>query len=243
MKNETIQFESGCERSAETLPYIYRESTDAELARFDGHLAECEACRDEFAAISFSRFSVYEWQREEFAPLATPDFTSAFAPKVADAITAGWFDAIRGWFAPPHRLAFAGGFAAVLFGIFAGSIYFTSLGSSSAEDIATADVPAVATPAIEPAVIAEAATPIQKESAVDDVVRTEVVRASVKTVTRKAKPKPKPKQGTVVIRSSQAVAASLPAASLPRLTEDDDEIDYGLRLADLVADIDTREED
>ncbi|MBK9165543.1 MAG: zf-HC2 domain-containing protein [Acidobacteria bacterium] len=240
MKNETIRFESGCERSAETLPYIYRESTDAELARFDGHLAECEACRDEFAAISFSRFSVYEWQREEFVPLATPDFASAFAPKVADATTAGWFDAIRGWFALPHRLAFAGGFAAVLVGIFASTFYFASI-DLSPENIATGNVPAVVTPAIEPVVIAEAASPTQKESSVDDVVRTEVVRASVKTVTRKVKPKPK--QETVLNRSSQAVAASLPAASLPRLTEDDDEIDYGLRLADIVADIDTREED
>ncbi|HMS10229.1 MAG TPA: zf-HC2 domain-containing protein, partial [Pyrinomonadaceae bacterium] len=126
MKSETITFESGCERSAEILPYLYKEVSDAERDGFDAHLAECSGCRDEFAAISFSRYSVYEWQREEFAPLATPDLAAAFAPDAADSEPVGWLDGIREWFALPQRIAFAGGVAAIAGGVIVGGVYFTS---------------------------------------------------------------------------------------------------------------------
>ncbi len=236
MKNKKIETGNDCERSAEIVPYIYRELPVAELERFDHHLSGCEACRDEFAAVSFSRFSVYEWQREEFAPLATPDFAAAFAPKAVRVDQTRWFDAIRGWLALPHRQLLAGGFAAILVGIFFGTVYIASFDSSSGDDITSVVAPAVPAPVIDQVPSAEVAN-LPNSDPPEDVSEKEVVPATVKPATRRSTPK----QRSVGNKVPQVVAATVPAADLPRLTEDDDDLDYGLRLADLVAEIDTIE--
>lgn len=238
MKHETIKFESGCERSAEILPYIYREGSDVDCDRFDAHLADCVACRDEFAAISFARYSVYEWQMEEFAPLATPDFVAAFQPKAIDAATIDWFESIRGWFTLPQRLAFSGGFAAILVGIITGAVYLTLPKTSKTEEAATVAVPAVSQPA--PVLVKEAVIENNEPSVLPaEPVEIEVARKALNPVSRKTAVKRAP----VEKQPSDNIVATVQPAELPRLTEDDDDLDYGLRLADLVADIETREDE
>lgn len=238
MKNETNIFESGCERSAEILPYLYKEVSDAERDGFDVHLAECSGCRDEFAAISFSRYSVYEWQREEFAPLATPDLASAFAPKAADSEPVGWLGGIREWFALPQRLAFAGGFAAIVLGFIVGVVYFSSPDQAMTGEIVKENVTTVSQPAIErvnfptPEVTQAPVAPPEPSRA------AEAVRTAAKPVNRKAAVKRAP----VEKEPAEGVLATVQPTDLPRLTADDDDLDYGLRLADLVADIESRED-
>ena len=80
-----------CPFADEIVSYIYDEIGGPEQNTFEGHLADCMKCTDEFAAVSEARFSVFEWQKEEFAPLATPRFVIPYETK-----TASWFDALKG---------------------------------------------------------------------------------------------------------------------------------------------------
>ena len=61
-----------CGHESDIVSYIYDELTDAARTQFEAHVADCSDCIDEFAAVSYSRFSVFEYQKQEFAPLATP---------------------------------------------------------------------------------------------------------------------------------------------------------------------------
>ena len=61
-----------CSFEREIVPYIYRELGDSDYKRFEEHLADCSTCTDELAAVSYSRYSVYEYKREAFDHLATP---------------------------------------------------------------------------------------------------------------------------------------------------------------------------
>lgn len=53
--------------------YIYDEIPTVERRRFETHLVDCSVCSEEFAEISAARFSVFEWQKEAFAELPTPE--------------------------------------------------------------------------------------------------------------------------------------------------------------------------
>src|SRR5205823_10518511 len=78
--------DKSCEVFAEIGSYLYNETSAAERRRFESHLSNCDMCTDEFAAISNARFSIFEWQREEFANLPTPEFHIPYAVTRARAI-------------------------------------------------------------------------------------------------------------------------------------------------------------
>ncbi|MEO6049778.1 MAG: hypothetical protein ABIP78_00395 [Pyrinomonadaceae bacterium] len=90
-----------CGFSDEIVSYIYDEIGVAERSIFETHLADCPVCTDEFAAISNARFSVFEWQREEFSPLLTPEIIIPYAAKqrvVAEDAQVGILAGLRGLF-------------------------------------------------------------------------------------------------------------------------------------------------
>ncbi len=72
-----------CEYFADIVSYLYNETTEAERRRFESHLAGCGPCTDEFAAVSDARYSIYEWRKEEFANLPTPEIVIPFAKQPA----------------------------------------------------------------------------------------------------------------------------------------------------------------
>lgn len=84
-----------CGHRDELVSYLYAEMAEDQRERLEAHLLDCTACTDEFAGLSEARFSVFEWQKEEFAPLATPEFTIPYEKVAvaarADAATAGRF--------------------------------------------------------------------------------------------------------------------------------------------------------
>ena len=95
---------TNCEFESEIVSYIYDELATSERAKFESHLAGCAICTDEFAGISNARFSVFEWQREVFAPLKTPEILVPYERPVktgAAAENEGWFAGLRaslfGW--------------------------------------------------------------------------------------------------------------------------------------------------
>lgn len=91
---------TNCGFADEIVSYIYDEIGASERAKFETHLADCTVCTDEFAAISNARFSVFEWQKEEFAHLPMPGIVIPYATKSSVAeenAPAGLLAGLRGW--------------------------------------------------------------------------------------------------------------------------------------------------
>jgi anti-sigma factor RsiW len=88
-----------CEFKDDIVSYLYDETGASERTKFENHLAHCSVCTDEFAAISNARFSVFEWQREEFADLATPEIVIPYPAKRTDegSVTTGIWAPVRAW--------------------------------------------------------------------------------------------------------------------------------------------------
>ena len=91
---------SNCGFEAQIVSYIYDEATEPERRKFESHLIACTTCTDEFAEISNARFSVFEWQKEEFSPLLTPQIVIPYADRkpITEGAAAGWFEGMRGIF-------------------------------------------------------------------------------------------------------------------------------------------------
>ena len=84
-----------CGFADDIVGYLYDEIGPAERRKFESHLVGCMACTDEFAGISNARFSVFEWQKEEFAHLSTPEIVIPYAAKKREVETAGFFPGLR----------------------------------------------------------------------------------------------------------------------------------------------------
>ncbi len=99
---------SDCGFADEIVSYIYDETGEPERRKFETHLAGCSTCTDEFAAISNARFSVFEWHKEEFAHLSTPQIVIPYAAarKTVDENAPGFFAGLRGLLTFP-KFAFA----------------------------------------------------------------------------------------------------------------------------------------
>ena len=89
---------NSCVRTGDIVAYMYDELETGERSRFEKHLADCMSCIDEFAAVSDARFAVYEWHKEEFTPLPTPEFSIPYTadPQPSIGFFAAVGDMIRG---------------------------------------------------------------------------------------------------------------------------------------------------
>lgn len=83
---------NGCEFTDEIVSYMYDEIVESERTKFEEHLVDCTVCTDEFAGISNARFSMFEWRKEEFAHLPTPNIAIPYQEK---AEAAGFFAGLR----------------------------------------------------------------------------------------------------------------------------------------------------
>jgi Putative zinc-finger len=95
-ENTTCGFED------EIVSYIYNELPTNDRRSFESHLSGCTACTDQFADVSDARFSIFEYQKEEFAGLPTPLISIPFSSEVetvryaADQPASGLLADIRG---------------------------------------------------------------------------------------------------------------------------------------------------
>ena len=131
-----------CGFEHEIVSYMYDELGAADRTRFETHLVDCTSCTDEFAAVSLSRFSVFEWQKEEFAHLATPDIVIPYETRKVAVEAGGWFAGFTEIFAFARSPLVVGAAFAVVLGI--GFIGFNLVGTGGNE-IASNIVPPVVT--------------------------------------------------------------------------------------------------
>lgn len=237
-----------CHFADDLVAYLYNEMTEADSSVFENHLLDCSTCTDAFAEISDARFSVYEWQKVEFAPLATPHIVIPSEHKEA-AASVSWFDSLRAVFSP--RYAFAGGAFALIFMLFS-LVYLVPREGHSNEDRALLDNANIAaTPTKIPTDIVQPADQPKDEVIVDKRLITKDISSSATQVTV-----PKSNSGTTVLpvavspshqsvkvpeKSNTPVRSLKPPTTAPKLNDFDDDEDDSLRLADMLDDIETKE--
>ncbi len=168
-----------CGSDDQFVAYIYDEIGTEERRKFESHLLDCAVCTDEFAAISDARFAVFEWQKEEFSHLSTPEIeipylstAQARDPQPVGALS-GWFGSLA-WLNPRFGIAFAV-VAVIAVGIFA--IRYVGFGGAKAP--ITAEVNIKAVPPVEPIQDAAVATIPKVEAEVADQVDPESRTVSI----------------------------------------------------------------
>ncbi|HEV7699029.1 MAG TPA: zf-HC2 domain-containing protein [Pyrinomonadaceae bacterium] len=212
-----------CEFGEDIVAYLYGEMPAAGRVLFEKHLAMCHTCTDEFAAISDVRFSVFEWQRAEFAKLATPEIVIPY-PAKSGVATTGLFDGLRGLLSLTTAVPVI---ATLLIVLGVGYIFFVR----QSEPVPVA----VQSPVEKPSVASPqpvAATP--EIATVAPPANTKVEKATVKRTP--AVPRPfVAKRVAPQVRLGNDVAVSLtPAArKAPVLSGYEDEDDTSLRLSDI----------
>lgn len=224
---------SGCDRSDDMVAYIYNEIVGDARRRFELHLSDCMHCTDDFAEISDARYSVFEWQKEEFADLATPQFSIPYVPKPEVSAGAGFWNIFR-----THSWAFS---AASVVVVCLGLVFAVFMFSDGPENDVAAVVPAVGTPAempankpvVQPEKVDVAAMPAEAKNVDLDEKTTRgntpaarPVRAA--TVRSNKRPTPAPRN---------AAPAESNFADAPVLSNYEDNEDRSLRLSDLLEEV------
>ena len=222
---------NSCLFGEQLVAYIYDELEYMDRNAFEDHLQDCSGCTAEFADISISRLGVYEWHRDEFAPLATPHFAIPYdapEPKVS------WLNALLGLIASPIRLGFAGASLAItIFGFVIISNYGTNETSVAGAIVAVPIAPvspAVPVTESKPSVIESVSKREDKARTVREFRNAQPVGQAHVVHAKATGPKTRPD-----------TVKTTTASSGPRLGSFVDTEDRSLRLADLVADIGTRD--
>ena len=230
-----------CEFSEVIVPYLYGEASASECERFESHVADCSACTDEFAELSFARFSVFEWQKEEFASMPTPEFVIPYDLKAAE--STGFLTGLRELIA--FNWATAIGACAVLTVVaglgFVAVNYFGNSGSELAGiDEANKNI-SIAKPASSPLVpVTNQKVEVVSTDAKPDLQRS-VVPAKASTIDHRPKRLTMSNNKVPRLVNTEAVKAPQPQdRRTPSLTVGTDEDDRSLRLTDLFDSVDTR---
>lgn len=232
---------SPCECTAEMISYLYDEASATERDQFESHLLECLDCSDEFAELSNSRFSVFEWQKLDFMPLPTPNFSLPFE-KTVIAVQSGHqesiFSAIGSLLAFNWRLAAAVGGLIVFvgLGLLIGSKYLGQDALQTADERPGSEITVPS-----PSVLPVASTNDLRSNVVSEVgqsadTRSQVARpARVTTDARRMRHDIASRAKDPKLAVSQALSAPKKRDSkAPTLnSEGDDDDDSSLRLTDL----------
>ncbi len=233
---------TSCKFESEIVSYLYDELTSADRDRFENHLLDCTPCTDEFAGMSYSRYSVFEWQREEFAPMATPQIAIPYPAKaVAVSGSSGYFSGLRELLTFNWQTGLA---AAGLFAIFIG-VGFAVINSQIQTDQEISGVDKtvseinIAVPVI-PSRVPVTNIPIDVERNLSRPVKA--VQATT-AVAENGRSKTNVLQKVNMPRINDDVAVRRPdpvRTSAPRLSTDLDDDDRSLRLSDLFEEDDTK---
>jgi len=221
MEIERSQIER-CAVAEEIVAYLYAEMSGAKRDAFENHLVDCAACIDEFAEMSHARYSVYEWQREEFAPLATPRFKIPY-----DSERQGFFDGLTDllsirWVVPTVAMAVI--VVAVTVGLLGSAGTQLPNPPALAEaKVGEATVPTVSSPTVAQAGTQDLKTAIDVRLIKSAAKRTAPARP-VRTVNAKS---------TVPLPRDTVRAVAAASVRAPVLSSEVEVADRSLRLSDI----------
>jgi len=237
--NPNKNIEKACVHGEEIVSYLYDEMPAAGRKVFETHLLECSACTDEFAGLSLARLNVYEWNSHEFASIPTPSIVIPYE----NIEKSSWFD---NWFGPIFSAPkwAAGGVlaaAAILFGF----VLFPS--GKTENNVSISEMKPTQNPAVveyKPVAPASAEDNQVVEVKLPNLLNANSDKRIGMTSVRTLAPSVRRRKidGRVTAARTLAKTKKIqPSAPLndPRLTNFEDENDNTLRLADLIADINT----
>ena len=243
MFDQDFKKSSRCFSEEELVSYLYNEIDDSERDYLDQHLAGCSTCTDEFAGLSEPRFSVYRWQKTEFAALETPEISGPWekAP-VVNAVESDSPSWIGGLFAVFRRPAFAFTAVPILILIsFTVGLYVKYVPSAK-DDVATTNLAAAVQAPSEPAA-GSTIVPlprVEKKRMVEThLAANENTKAKNSTQYAKAVKSSAPRQ----LMKNEVASTNTPNKPVsyrraPRLSDFEEEEDNSVRLADLLAESD-----
>lgn len=245
MKEE--KYNSECEFASGAVSYMYGEMAAGEQFAFESHLAGCQTCIDEFAAIAEARFSVYEWQKSEFAPLRTPAIRVPGTVRPSGAEVSP-FARILAIFSFRPALTAAAIVVVLSFGVL--TTWFVDQPDSVARvDDALEEPGPVRAPLPvvgAPALAARQSEPVGEQN--DSIIQSPPLkeRRVAKPANRRSGEQlrlpPRPENARMVQpRRRPAPSLTAQARNLPRLNGFSDDEDVSLRLAELFDDIDSIE--
>lgn len=226
---------NSCLFGEELIAYIYDELDPADRFAFEEHLVGCSGCIAEFADISLSRLGVFEWNRDEFLPLATPRFAIPYRPAATAARSRlSWIDSLRNLVSTPIRVAFAGGSLAVI---------AVAVGLAVTMNTKFDSELSIAVPEPDRQVIMQVPVRTEPQFPVEEARSRPIERAGAKRQFPTAEPEGKLRivQAKAVAPRKKIETAPANARNAPRLGNFAEPEDTSLRLADLVADIDTND--
>lgn len=225
---------TNCEFAEEIVSYLYDELAVSERSKFETHLAGCSICTDEFAGLSNARFSVFEWQREEFAPLATPRFEiphKASSVKAIEPANEGWLAGLRATLFGWPGLA---GAAAVLITVGAAFFAINYRGHTTTADVRpiVAETPIANLPAPQKTEEKTVASNIPAPTAIE--TNSDVKREARPVRAANVERKPRQMRNlTAETVPPAAVREIKPTQKAPVLSALEEEDDGSLRLSDL----------
>lgn len=229
-----------CDFEDAMVSYMYDEIGAAERRKFETHLVDCSACTEEFSEISGARFSVFEWHKEAFAELPTPEIVIPYAKsRKVEAEESGFLAGLRGLFGG-HGLPLTAGFAVlVCLGLgFAALTMFKGDGPMVAN--VTLDQPKIPQNIIaDKPVVNDAPSLIEK----NELIKKELVKESrkdlreIKTVKAVVESKRlRPAKQFTAETANRITRPQTPTRKAPALSNFDEASDRSLRLTDLFDD-------
>lgn len=222
--------ENSCSFSRELVPYMYDEQNVADRDMFEMHLADCGTCTDEFAELSFARYSVFEWNKLEFSALETPTIVIPY-----ETVAVGWFARIReamslNWLAPATVAA------ALLVAI--GILFFGFSSQTQDQPLMAANFPQIGDSLPNPVPEMITAPLVKKDEVVSVVVKkTREIPTSKADVRRNFRTQAT-KYGTTA-RNIESSQKPIRATVIPEMSAEVED-DESLRLADLFDSLDSK---
>jgi hypothetical protein len=235
-----------CPFEDEIVSYIYDEINGSKRLNFEDHLSRCSVCTDDFAAVSEARLSMFEWHRDAFADLPTPEIVIPYEPgsTAHSMVSSVWFGELRRFLSFTSFPATAAALVILTLGVgFAVLRYFVHTdGRVTAGAKVGTPRPAVNVPVDPP--VSDSKPGEVAEKSVQDVRaiktgRPEGVRNAVRPVRAAVRRPTIAERGLLAVDPGvKKAAVKMPLNSAPVLSNYDDNSDNSLRLADLFADVD-----
>lgn len=226
---------TSCSFDGDVLSYLYDEATDAERLQFEEHLENCEACVEELALLSDSRYSVYEWRMIEFVPMMTPEIV---IPVAVPSRLESLIQTLMTVFAFPRGLVAAGaGFAVLsIAGIFGFLLMSSNLPSDDVVQVTNSK------PMVTPTQVTSVNKRSEDVSSNPGADATNVVpKVSIPLAGERKPATVKTAVSAPQSQNTRGRSSRTQNRSVPTLSSYDDDEDKSLRLADLFDDLDTRD--
>lgn len=212
--------------------YIYGELAEPASEQVERHLLDCSECQTAFSGLSEARLSVFEWNKFEFMPMATPNISLVYKDQRS------WIRTVWESFVVPHRWA-AGAASFASIAIVLGLALVLINGISNTKEIAVANktvvVPKpeikVQEPVADPGSVAVSKeiknTPDEESSG------PEVVNISTKPVESRPRPQRHESKSTTSRQPSVSPSSTAGVNAPVRLNDFEELEDNSPRLSDL----------